>query len=66
MNDYRSIELQIHHAHLERSALIGKLIGTGVFKVWSVASRLPHNVSAMCKALIERPSQPTTLPPEYY
>lgn len=64
--DYRTIEIYIQRARLERSRVMGELIANGIFALWSGTTRLADYVSAKVKALVETPDEySTALPPHF-
>jgi len=66
MSDYRLIEMNIQRARLERSRVIGELIGNGIFALWSGTKRLTAIGSAKLRTLVETPDEySTALPPHF-
>ncbi|MEQ1518224.1 MAG: hypothetical protein ABL931_17220 [Usitatibacteraceae bacterium] len=66
MNNQSTLALNISRARLENFAFVGKLIGSGVFAVWSTAARLFGAGLSKVKARIESPDEPKKLPPVYF
>lgn len=66
MIDHRAIQMQIAQARLANFAFVGKLVGEGIFAVWSGATRLLEAGLAKLKARIESRDEPHSLPPAYF
>jgi len=65
MTDYRSIEMHIQRARLERSVRIGELIGSGIFWLWSGAKLLASSASAKLSELVQTPDDYSTGLPRF-
>ena len=66
MTDYRTIEMHIRRARLERSRVLGELVGNGIFAVWTGAKHVAANASAKLRNLVETPDDySTALPPHF-
>jgi hypothetical protein len=66
MTDYRLIESNIQHARLERSRLLGELIGNGIYSLWSGSKQLAVYLSAKIKLLVETPDEYSTALPRHF
>ena len=66
MTDYRTIEWHIRRARLERSVVIGDIIASGIFALWSGAKRLAINAAANLKVLVETPDEYSTALPRRF
>jgi hypothetical protein len=63
MNDYRLIEIHIQRARIERSRVVGELIGNAIFKIWTGAKRLADWTSSKVHDLVNSPDEYSTALP---
>ncbi|MEO8102787.1 MAG: hypothetical protein ABI790_09685 [Betaproteobacteria bacterium] len=66
VTDYRSIETHIKRARLERTVVLAELIATGIFALWSGATRLSATTLAAINALVVTPDEYSTALPHRF
>ena len=66
MTDYRLIDMYIQRARLERSRVVGELIASGIFELWTGAKRLATWTSEKIRYLVESPDEYSTALPRRF
>ena len=66
MNDYRAIEMHIRKARLEQSRMIGELIASAIFAIWTGMKQLAKRASAVLNDLVKTPDEYSTVMPRHF